>query len=244
MLTKGRIKLIESLKDKKTRSDKKLFVVQGEKSVAELLHSNFTITEMFGTKDFFSKYRLVIKEKHIPFEIVEAGELKKLGSLEANDSALAIVRQKNSASTLPNKGIILALSDIRDPGNLGTIIRIADWYGITHIVASKTTCDVYNPKTISASMGSFLRVEVGYTDLHNFLKQSKLDVYGAFLKGENVHKTNFPTDGVLVIGNESNGVEESIKSLITKSVTIPRFGGAESLNAAIATAIILDNWKR
>lgn len=244
MLTKGRIKLIESLKDKKSRIDKKLFVVQGEKSVAELLHSDFEITDIFGTKDFFGKYRLEITNKRLRFETVEAGELQKIGSLETNDSALAVVRQKSVENSVPKNSLILALCDVRDPGNLGTIMRIADWYGIQDIVASKTTCDIYNPKAINASMGSFLRVTVHYVDLEDFFRQAKLPVFGALMKGKNIHEIDFPKDGILLIGNESNGIPTPLLSLISEKITIPRFGEAESLNAGVAAAIILDNWRR
>jgi TrmH family RNA methyltransferase len=136
------------------------------------------------------------------------------------------------------------LDDIRDPGNLGTIIRTADWYGIKHILASEETVDFYNPKVINSTKGSFTRVQVHYTDLNAILAANELPVFGAFLTGENVHQAKFPKAGLLVIGNESNGISPSLSTKITHPVTIPKFGQAESLNAAIATAILLDNIRR
>lgn len=245
MLTKGRIKFIESLKDKKSRTDRKLFVVEGEKSVAELLKSDYSIDSLFLTKSFITKYAEIIKQKRFTFESVEQEEIEKMGAFGSNNAALAVVRQKqNIAPKIANTDLVLALCDIRDPGNLGTIMRIADWYGIKHIIASTTTTDVYNNKTISASMGSFLRVSVFYTDLRQFLKSSFLPVYAAVLKGDNVHKVSFPKAGILLLGNESNGIDTELAALAKNKIAIPRFGGAESLNVATAAAVIIDNWKR
>ncbi len=245
MLTKGRIKFIESLKDKKTRTERKLFVVEGEKSVAELLESDFSIDSLFLTRQFADKYASLLNKKHFVFETVEQEELEKMGSFTSNDSAIAVARQKPNQEFILNKDeIVLALSDVRDPGNLGTILRIADWYGVTSIVASKTTTDLYNSKTIGASMGSFLRVKVFYTDLESFLEKSGVPVFSADMKGSNVHGMKFPKGGILLLGNESNGIPKELTKYITEKITIPRFGGAESLNVAIAGAVILDNWRR
>jgi TrmH family RNA methyltransferase len=135
----------------------------------------------------------------------------------------------------------LVLDDLRDPGNLGTIIRTADWYGIRNIIASEETADFYNPKTISATMGSFCRVNVFYTGLEGFLSKNKLPLFGAFMEGSDAHRVDFGTSGLLVIGNESNGISQAIGRFVQQRITIPRVGGAESLNAAIATGILLDN---
>jgi RNA methyltransferase, TrmH family len=245
MLTKGRAKFIESLKDKKVRTAQKLFVVEGEKSVAELLSSDFSIDSLFITKSFESKYASLLKQKRFSYELVEKEEIENMGSFGSNEAALAVVRQKtNDPLTAYADEIVLALSDIRDPGNLGTILRIADWYGIRKVLASNTTVDFYNNKAISASMGSFLRVKVFYTDLEKFISRAKVPVFAALMKGENVHETKFPKGGILIMGNESNGISKDLQSLVNNKITIPRFGSAESLNAAVATAVILDNWKR
>jgi len=149
-----------------------------------------------------------------------------------------------SQQALPTSGLILALDGVSDPGNLGTIIRVADWYGIKHIVTSTDSADAYNPKTISATMGSFARVSVTQTDLTSYLPSLNLPVYGAFLEGENIHKTALKQDAVLLMGSESHGIRADCESLVTDKITIPAYGQAESLNVAMATGIILDNFKR
>jgi TrmH family RNA methyltransferase len=168
-----------------------------------------------------------------------------VGSVETNNAALAVVFMKEDRPPgMPLTDFIVVLDDIRDPGNLGTIIRTADWYGVRHIVASPETVDFYNPKVISSSMGSFLRTGVSYTALPEFLSKISVPIYGALLKGESVHRTKFEKAGALVIGNESNGISSEVEKLVTHPVTIPKFGGAESLNASTATAVILDNIRR
>jgi TrmH family RNA methyltransferase len=174
---------------------------------------------------------------------VDASELAAFGTLEHNDGALAIAKQKETALPSEVTDVVLALDDIRDPGNLGTLIRIADWYGIKHIICSPTCVDWHNPKTISATMGSFTRVSGHYTDLPSYLKKEKAPVLGAFLDGKSVHEFTFPKSGILVIGSESHGIGKDAEKMVTERVTIPRFGTAESLNAAVAGAIILDRWK-
>lgn len=247
--------MIKSLHDKKYRQKTGLFLVEGEKSVVETLNSDFEIKTLLATKPFYTKYSKQIKDKKIVCEIVEPGEIENVGTLESNDSVLAIVKQKSQTITTADQNnstlkpesneIILALDNIRDPGNLGTIIRIADWYGVKKIVTSIGTVDFYNPKVISATKGSFTRVNVRYTDLKNFLSETKMPILGAFMDGENVHQFNFPKNGILLMGNESNGISPELEKLITQKITIPSFGGrAESLNVAIATAVLLDNWKR
>lgn len=245
MFTKGQATVIKSLHDKKYRKNCGLFLVEGEKSVLETLNSDYEIKTLLITKNFNIQYQKIIREKKVNYEIVEASEIEKVSTLESNDSALAIVKQKDNIIITPKiNEIILALDNIRDPGNFGTIIRIADWYGIKKIVASIGTVDLYNPKVISATKGSFTRVDVYYTDLSDFLIKSKMPILGAFLDGENVHQFNFPQGGILMMGNESKGINNEMKKLITKKITIPAYGQTESLNVAIATAILLDNWKR
>ena len=245
MFTKNQAKLIKSLQDKKNRVELGLFLVEGEKSVVEVLNSNFEIDFVLTTTEFFDKYGEKIREKAKAYEIVNQFDLEKVGTFETNDSALAIVKQNINTEPKINKNeIALALDEIKDPGNLGTIIRIADWYGIKNIVASKETVDFYNPKVITATKGSFTRVNIFYTNLNDFLSKTESPILGAFLNGKNIHKTKFPTGGILLMGNESNGISKEIEKFVTKKITIPAFGIAESLNVAIATAVILDNWKR
>jgi TrmH family RNA methyltransferase len=245
MFTKNQAKLIKSLDEKKNRVELGLFLVEGEKSVSELLDSDFEIDLILTTTEFFEKFGEKIREKSKTYEIVNQFDLEKVGTFATNNAALAVVKQKeNKNFEIKKDEVVIALDEIKDPGNLGTIIRIADWYGIKNIVASKNTVDFYNPKVITATKGSFTRVNMFYTDLNDFLSKTELPILGAFLNGENIHETKFPASGILVMGNESNGVSEEIEKLITKKITIPAYGKAESLNVAIATAIILDNWKR
>jgi TrmH family RNA methyltransferase len=250
MFTKSQANMIRSLQDKKYRQKTGLFLVEGEKSVVETINSDFEIKTLLVTKNFLSKYRNLIKTKKIPTEIVEPRELEKAGTLESNDSAMAIVVQKTFAIAKVENNepaeseIVLVLDNIRDPGNFGTMVRIADWYGIKKIIASTGTVDLYNPKVISATKGSFTRVNVYYTDLNKYLTEIEAPILGAFMQGENTHKFNFPKNGVLVMGNESNGITPEIEKLIKQKITIPSFGKAESLNVSIATAILLDNWMR
>ncbi len=252
MFTKGQATTIKSLQEKKYRQKTGLFLVEGEKSVVETLNSDFEIKNLLVTKPFFTKYLKLIKDKKVIYEIVEQGEIEKVTSLESNNSALAIVKQK-IIPDLEIKGdeIVLALDNIRDAGNFGTIIRIADWYGIKKIIASIGTVDMYNPKVISSTKGSFTRVEVYYADLPKLLSKTKIPTFGAYMTGESVHTLKFPKNGILIMGNESNGISHDFDKLISQKVTIPSYGQtlekngrAESLNVAIATALIVDNWKR
>jgi len=245
MFTKNKAKLIKSLHEKKHRNETGLFLVEGEKNVTELLVSDFIIDSLLVTKTFFEENNKLIENKNITCDMVDQNEIEKVSTLESNNAALAVVKQKENVSfEISKNDLVIVLDDVRDPGNLGTIIRIADWYGIKNIIASETTADFYNSKVISATKGSFMRVKVFYTDLSSFLSKTKLPVFGAFLEGENVHTVKFPKEGILLMGNESRGISENIEKYVSKKITIPSFGKAESLNVAIATAVILDNWRR
>lgn len=218
--------------------------MEGRKSVEELLRSDFDIHMLVATSDYLNSLPPIAKPITHTLE-VSGTELQSLGQFQTNEEVLAIARMRSES--IPNDlnaGFILALDDIRDPGNLGTIIRTADWYGISVIIASTETADFYNSKVITSSMGSFTRVRMFYTDLTKFMSACSLPIYGAFLDGKDVHETSFSNHGMIVIGNESNGISKSIEKLITHRITIPRYGLAESLNAGIATAIILDNVRR
>jgi TrmH family RNA methyltransferase len=242
MISKAKSKFIKSLKIKKYRKQEQCFVVEGRKSVAELLASDYDVVMVLGTPAFLADLH-----PRTNTEIVEAteSELVSLGTFESNDGALAVARMKPERTLYPDKGEwVLALDDIRDPRNLGTIIRIADWYGIKKIIASAQTADRYNPKVINASMGSFLRVDLCYADLPTYLDQAGVPVVGAFLDGQDVHSASFSDTGILVIGNESRGISEAVAARINLRITIPGYGGAESLNAAAATAVVLDNLRR
>jgi len=253
MLSKNQIKYIQSLHQKKYRQQHGAFLVEGAKSVQEVLQSTFRVSLLVATEAFYKENAHLTDRQRIPVEIASPAELERIGTLESNNAALAVVSTMENQPLLAEPGeMALVLDDIRDPGNLGTILRIADWYGVRKILCSETTADVYNPKVISASKGSFTRVNWWYGDVARFLAEtsgrSKRLIYGAFLDGENVHQLSFvedqPLPGYLVMGNESNGISAAVGQYVTHKLTIPRFGGAESLNVGIATAVILDNWRR
>ncbi len=215
----------------------------------EVLQSDFETELIVATDAFYKENAPLTDRQRLRVEIASAADLERIGTLESNNAALAVVRTKENRPLLAEPGeIALVLDDVRDPGNLGTILRVADWYGVRKILCSETTADVYNPKVISASKGSFTRVSWWYGNLSQFLGQiagqSESLIYGAFLNGTDVHTLPFGPGGYLVMGNESNGIGPVVEPHVTQRVTIPRYGGAESLNVGIATAVLLDNWRR
>ena len=245
MLSKNTVKFIKSLHQKKYRLESGKFFVEGEKSVVEVLQSGFTVDSLLVTQEFATKHAALLSGKAFEVLFVTSNQLEQLGQYQSNDSALAVVQMKSNQAFLPEKGeLILALDEVRDPGNLGTIIRIADWYGIKKLIFSTHSAEFYNPKVIQSSMGSFTRVQFYYGDLAQAFQEWKLPVYGAFLEGESIHELTNPTPGVLLLGNESQGISKEVEKWVSSKITIPSFGKAESLNVAIATAIFCDNFKR
>ena len=245
MLSKARIKFIKSLQLKKYRKQEQCFMVEGRKSVLEVLASEFKIEQLLMTEEFLQQNSKALKSYSGDQLIIKPSELAGLGEYSTNDAAIAVVKiAPNTPPALMKDTFSLMLDDIRDPGNLGTIIRTADWYGIKNIIASEETADVYNGKVIQSSMGSFIRVNIFYTPLEGYLTNNKQPVFGTFLDGENVHTLNFGSEGIIVIGNEANGISKEVEKYVTRRITIPRFGQAESLNAGVATAVICDNIKR
>ncbi|MDN3204787.1 TrmH family RNA methyltransferase [Algoriphagus sediminis] len=245
MLSKNTVKFIKTLHQKKYRSEHKKFFVEGEKSVLELLSSDFNTEILLATDTFLDKNYSLIEKKNFEVIPVTQKQLESIGQYRSNDAALAVVEMKpNSWFEPTDHELVIALDDVRDPGNLGTIIRIADWYGIDKLLLSKQTADFYNPKVIQSSMGSFTRVHFYYADLGDTLAKWGRPVYGAFLDGENIHEMKQIESGVILMGNESNGISENLEKAISQKVTIPSFGHAESLNVAIATAVLCDNFKR
>jgi TrmH family RNA methyltransferase len=243
MLSKANIKFIKSLQVKKYRKQEQCFVIEGAKSVLELLKSDFEIVMIAATPEFLSG----IDSAGRDVELIEASEksLEDAGEFQTNNTAIAVARLRPSLPLdVKQNEFALILDDIRDPGNLGTIIRTADWYGINKIIASEETADFYNPKVISSTMGSFTRVHLFYTSLQTYLDDSKHRVFGAYLNGKNVHETDFGSGGLILIGNESHGISTALEKFVTDKITIPKYGEAESLNAAIATAVICDNLRR
>jgi TrmH family RNA methyltransferase len=244
-MTKNQQRFIQSLLEKKGRKEQQLFLVEGKKSLLEILNSSWEIDTLYCTAEFATQNEVVIKKSAATVIETSQDLIEKSGSLQSNNAGIAVVKipQNNEIPIIKDEWYI-ALDDIRDPGNLGTIIRIADWYGIKNVICSATCADVYNPKVIAASMGSFIRIGVYYRDLAQWLKKTQLPIYGAVMEGQNIHQTVLPKSGILVMGNEANGISTEILALLTSAVTIPRFGNAESLNVAMATAILCDNIKR
>jgi RNA methyltransferase, TrmH family len=235
MLNRNEVKYIQSLYHKKNRNKEEVFIAEGVKIVPELIAAGFGIQKIYGVKDWMDANTNI---SHV-VEVNE-DELRKISNLETPNKVLAVLCKKNipQEPDLKNK-ISLVLDGIRDPGNLGTIIRIADWFGIENIIASDDTADLYNPKVIQSTMGSIARVNIFYTDLKNFFQSNKIVVMGAMLHGENIASIKEISECLLVIGNESKGIGTDIEKYIQESITIPKTGHAESLNAAVATGIIL-----
>lgn len=236
MISKQQQKYIQSLHNKKHRQEYGLFLVEGEKGIVELLDSDYEVVEVFCTSQFQEQYRPKSKTT-----VCSTDHLQAISTFKSNTAGVAIVKQKRNTPPTNFGKVTLILDNINDPGNLGTIIRLADWYGLSNIICSQETVEFYNPKVISSTMGSFSRISPYYTDLSQYLKSLPFPIYGADLQGENVHQSKFEENIGLVIGSESHGISPSIHKLLSKTVTIPSYGQAESLNAAIATAIILDN---
>lgn len=238
MVSKSQIKLITSLAQKKYRQQHGLFVVEGIKGVSEFLASNLKLHSIYSTGDYF---------EDVPADLcmhLTDNELKKVSFLKTPQKALAIFHIPESGSVDPS-GLQLALDDVRDPGNLGTIIRLCDWFGVKQLICSPQTVDCYNPKVVQATMGSLTRVHIKYTNLSSFLTE-KSPVYGAFMDGENVYEASLPQNAIVVMGNEANGISKEVEKLVSERIAIPQFGtnGTESLNVATATAILLSEFKR
>lgn len=251
MIGKNTIKLITSLKQKKYRSKENLFVAEGDKLVSEVIRSNLTIRELFITSDFPEKEPDQAKIHRI--SAVEYNELKKVSYLTTPQNSLAICHIPVS-KPFPERleqNLSLFLDGIQDPGNMGTILRICDWFGITNVFCSKDTVDIYNPKVVQASMGSFLRVhiwECEYDQLVQLAQASEATLYGAFMDGNNLYTDSLDKNAILVMGNEGRGIRPEVEKLIQKRISIPNFSlnntKAESLNVSVATAIICSEFKR
>lgn len=244
MLSKNDSKYIKSLQLKKFRIKEKAFAVEGEKNVLELIHSKFHIRRIYASNNFIQTFSAQINQRGTQIEIAKESEISNSSFLKTNTIAIAIAEIPEPKPSKIGDNHILAFDNIQDPGNLGTIIRTADWYGFKNIVCSLNSVDCYNPKVIAATMGSFSRVNVHYLDLEEFIKEQDIPVYGAVLSGKNIHTISFKEKGMLLFGNESKGISEDIAKLISDEVLIPGYGGAESLNVSIATAIFCDNLRR
>ncbi|RKS43459.1 TrmH family RNA methyltransferase [Gillisia mitskevichiae] len=240
MVSKSQIKLITSLEQKKHRTKMGLFVVEGKKGIEEVLESNFELHSLFTTQDIFNTYP---DRTHIISEV----ELKKISRLKTAQIGLAIFKIP-FRNEIKLEGLVIALDGVRDPGNLGTIIRLCDWFGVETLLCSLDTVDCYNSKVVQATMGSITRVKIHYMDLPLFLKENNSHFKaGTFLEGENVYSSEIPKNSIIVLGNEANGISAKIESLVEKKINIPQFSMAEnteSLNVATATAILLSEYRR
>lgn len=240
MFSKSQIKLITSLAQKKYRGQHKLFFAEGRKVISELLNSPFVLQALYTTDDRFKA------EKEKTFMVSEA-DLKKISQLKTPQTALGVFHIPEPEMGKAT-GLQIALDGVRDPGNLGTIIRLCDWFGVEQLICSRDSVDCFNPKVVQASMGSLARVSVTYTELAGFLEvNSSKKIFGAFMEGENVYSTSLPSECIVVLGNEANGISAEIEQLVSQKICIPQFGQlqeTESLNVATATAILLSEFRR
>lgn len=236
MLTNNQLKLISSLASKKYRNIHGLFIVEGEKGIGAFLKSNFNLHSLYATSDLFEVIYVEISEK----------ELKKISQLTTPSNSVAVFKIPDYELSSA-KGLVVALDAVRDPGNLGTIIRLCDWFGVAELICSLDTVDCYNFKVVQATMGSLSRVKVLYRNLQDYFKGSQSPIYATMLKGESIYKAQLPNDAILLMGNEANGISEDLQEYINASITIPRFdpqSQVESLNVATATAICLNEFRR
>lgn len=255
MLSKAQIKHITTLRQKKYREEHNQFIAEGEKTVADLLASNFNVLSIYALPAWIKGNSALIHNHDTGvFEITE-GELSRISNLATPNQVLAIT-EIPSFQIDPAKlehELVLVLDDISDPGNLGTIIRIADWFGINYIICSEFSVDVYNPKVIQATMGSVSRVNLHYTYLGGFLKELPFTpkIYGTLLEGENIYKADLSPEGFIIIGNEARGISNDLQQHITHRLHIPAYtegkidqGVAESLNASVAAALVCGEFRR
>ena len=242
MITKAQIQNIKALADKRGREEQGAFIAEGEKLVAELRASHLVVRKIYTTKPLWSDA-----------EVITYKEMERISQLKSSNSTLAVVDipHHNISAANPKNNLVLALDKVQNPGNLGTIIRLADWFGITDIVCSVDSADCFNPKVIQATMGAIIRVRVHYTDLAAWLAKQKsqgVNIYGTFLDGENIYHTKKSSCGVIVMGNEGQGISPSCEQSVTHRLYIPPYpadiAGSESLNVAIATAITCSEFRR
>lgn len=249
MLTKNKIKLINSLVNKRNRESSGLFIVEGEKIVGELLKSSFEIEEIFCLSEWRKKNPEVDD-----VSVISEGELKKISVMSAPNQVLALVKifkPKLNVNDLVDS-LIIGLEDVQDPGNLGTIIRTADWFGINNIICSDKCADFFNPKVIQATMGAFCRSKVFYTNLTDFIfKMKKIDsnfnIYGTFMAGENIYQEKLGASGLVLFGNESIGLSKNLENMVNKKLFIPDYpmgNQSSSLNVAVASAIVCSEFRR
>jgi len=244
MLSKTIVKYIQSLAHKKLRDEHGVFIAEGPKVVAELLHSNkFPCKIICGLQSWMDDNAVLLR--NIPAEDkieINESELERISLLQTPNKVMAVFYKKENELTDLKNNFSLMLDEIQDPGNMGTIIRTADWFGIKNIICSNECADCYNPKVVQASMGSLGRVNIIYTQLEEFIHENKgISIYAATLTGKHLSSFNKLKEGIILIGNESKGVKENLLRLAAEQITIPKYGEAESLNAGVAAGIILSH---
>jgi len=244
MLSKTYTKYIQSLHHKKFRDIENAFIAEGSKVVMELLNSGNIVCEHILAKENWLKENEVVIRKHFkgPTETIEDFELEKISALSTPNQVLAVFKKLKPVPANLKGKITLALDNIQDPGNMGTIIRIADWFGVAAIICSENCADRYNPKVVQSTMGSLGRVEVWYTNLQEWLKKNRVvPIYATALNGKNIGELHGLKEGIILIGNESKGISDEVMQLANEKITIAKKGHAESLNAAVAAGIILSH---
>jgi TrmH family RNA methyltransferase len=254
LLSRNQVKHIHSLKQKKFREIHRQFLAEGSKLVTEILESSFKVIHIYALAGWLMHNESILLSKKIPFQEISEGEMERITALSSPSLALAIA--EIPIMPIPPaviNDLVLVLDDIKDPGNLGTIIRISDWFGIESVICSENTVDLYNPKVIQATMGSMLRVKVTYANLPEFLTSvaPMIKIYGSFPKGENIYSVSLEQKSIILIGSESSGISREVVSKVTDKISIPSFvkaSGAgdlsESLNASVAAGIICSEFRR
>ena len=240
MLSKNQLKLIRSLKKKKFRQSNQLFLAEGIKVVEELINSSFKLRKLYCTSSYLNPLQVT------DIQIITENELELISDFSNPNQVVGMFEIPEENEPI-KKGLTLALDGINDPGNLGTIIRLCDWFGVSQLICSENTVDCFNPKVVQASMGSLTRVSINYRNLHDYLAEEDRTIYGTFLNGENIYTSKPVIDSVIVLGNEANGISDQIKELVTNKITIPQFNEeqhTESLNVATAAAIFLSEFRR
>jgi RNA methyltransferase, TrmH family len=240
MLSKNQIKFIRSLHQKKNRDLHKLFIAEGSRMVEEFLVSNREdLHLLIVTEEYAGKNEIQDRSN---VECVDNTTFSSISTTTSPQGIMGVFKQP--LLTYTEQSFMLALDHIQDPGNMGTIIRLADWFGVKQIICSLDCVDIFNPKVIQSSMGSIFRVPLSYENLEDVFSQTKLPIYGALLSGENIYTQKLQRKGILVMGNEGNGIRPEIEKLVTSKLLIPRFGGGESLNVSMATGILLSEFSR
>lgn len=240
MLSKSRVKYIQTLYHKKFRDETGTYLIEGPKLVHEFLtQSPSLVLDIFATREWLDTHE-TLTAQGTPLHPIDESDLERISQLATPNQVVAVVKKGLIREVDAREGIVLLLDDIQDPGNLGTIIRLADWFGVAGIVCGLSTADCYNSKVVQATMGSILRVPVQYCNLHEWIKEKgQLRVYAAVMQGRSIAEVEKPVHAALLIGNESRGISEDLLARAQERISIPRKGGAESLNAAVATGILL-----